>query len=102
MIITTGLLPNSFTQFSRSGIKSFITSTMGIAGETQSEVKGAWMVTQNWHWGDQVVVKLFPDTVLFYTFLQGILVVCILQALFEPVKRILSRKMGRTSVGSVG
>merc|ERR1719424_304642 len=95
MLLLTGLLPNTWERFSRAqgpaqamhSLKFFMGATMGTDGVMKSEKPGAWLVTQNWRWSDDVVVKLFPDTVLFYGFLEGIVLVLFVQARSKLVKK---------------
>jgi NAD(P)H-flavin reductase len=57
------------------------------------------MVTQNWRWSENVVIKLFPDTVLFYFFLEVVILVFAMQAKSETVRRVLAKRVVRFRIG---
>merc|ERR1712196_712363 len=65
------------------------------------EVENAWMVTHNWRLAERVVVKLYPDTVLFYGYLEIVLLVAALASEFKPVGLMLSKKCRGVSAGHV-
>ncbi|CAE8653330.1 unnamed protein product [Polarella glacialis] len=100
LLVICGVLPNMWEGFSRGGgLKKFMGATAGINGTMISEKTDAWMVTLNWRWSDSVVVKFFPDTVLFYVFLEMVVLVAALQAEFPGFAKLLSRKVGPAKLG---
>jgi len=106
-LLLCGVLPNTWERFSRSptggsfhSLKYFMAATGGVNGIMKSEKPGALMVTVNWQWSQDVVVKLFPDTLLFYGFLEGVVLVSALAAEFPAaLGRPLSRKLGPMTAG---
>ncbi|CAE8652510.1 unnamed protein product [Polarella glacialis] len=100
LLVLCGVLPNMWEGFSRGGrLKKFMGATAGISGTMISEKPDAWMVTLNWRWSHSVVVKFFPDTVLFYVFLEMVVLVTALQAEFPGFAKLLSRKVGPAKLG---
>ncbi|CAE8653332.1 unnamed protein product [Polarella glacialis] len=100
LLVICGVLPNMWEGFSRGGgLKKFMGATAGINGTMISEKPDAWMVTLNWRWSDSVVVKFFPDTLLFYVFLEMVVLVTALQAEFPGFAKLLSRKVGPAKIG---
>mmetsp|Transcript_53947 Transcript_53947/g.94607 ORF Transcript_53947/g.94607 Transcript_53947/m.94607 type:complete len:832 (+) Transcript_53947:1-2496(+) len=106
MLVMTGLLPNTWERFSRAiaggkvhSLKFFVAATGGIKADMQSEKPGAWLETLNWHLTDDVIVKFFPDTVLFYGFLEGIVAVCAIANRSRTARKILEQKLGTIAVG---
>jgi len=76
MCVVSGLLPCIWESFTlvHSGDTTkwavYMNATAGIYGDLQSEVTDAWLTTVNVRLGRHWVSKFFPDTLLFYFFLE--------------------------------
>lgn len=107
MLVLTGVLPNTWDRFSRSSagppqvhsMKFFVGATGGINADMKSEKPGAWFVTQNWHLSDDVIVKFFPDTVLFYGFLEGVVAACAITQRSKTIRKMMEHKLGTMAIG---
>eukprot|EP00746_Dinoflagellata_sp_MGD_P125978 gnl/MRDRNA2_/MRDRNA2_60900_c0_seq1.p1 gnl/MRDRNA2_/MRDRNA2_60900_c0~~gnl/MRDRNA2_/MRDRNA2_60900_c0_seq1.p1 ORF type:complete len:829 (-),score=87.29 gnl/MRDRNA2_/MRDRNA2_60900_c0_seq1:59-2200(-) len=97
-VLLTGLLPNKFKMFNLSGISAYMASEVKGA-----EVDQAWMRTLNVPLSNDVVLKLYPDTMLFYAFLEVLAVVSIFSALLPVFKKWLGKHgVGNFSIGECG
>eukprot|EP00811_Abedinium_folium_P036650 NODE_933_length_2690_cov_14.382755.p1 GENE.NODE_933_length_2690_cov_14.382755~~NODE_933_length_2690_cov_14.382755.p1 ORF type:complete len:806 (+),score=195.38 NODE_933_length_2690_cov_14.382755:313-2418(+) len=103
-LLLVGLLPNTFELFSRypnsvyHSISIWVASTVGPYGDLESDTTYSWFRSLNWRWSDLVVVKFFPDTLFYYAFIFGVILVGALGAEFRCVKAMLSVKVERFGV----
>ena len=70
------------------------------------EKRHAWLTTIEWRWGDDegdVILKLFPDVLLFYGFLWATSLCAALASACPPFGRALARRVPRLrcSVGQL-
>eukprot|EP00930_Biecheleria_cincta_P038564 TRINITY_DN26492_c0_g1_i1.p1 TRINITY_DN26492_c0_g1~~TRINITY_DN26492_c0_g1_i1.p1 ORF type:complete len:905 (+),score=114.85 TRINITY_DN26492_c0_g1_i1:365-2716(+) len=86
LFFLTTILPNAY-HLSPSDISKFMAENV-----TTAEVDNAWMVTKNIKLSDQVVLKVFPDTLMFYAFLEILAVISMAAVMFPPLGRWLHRK----------
>lgn len=98
MIVITGVLPPSYEQMTRSGIGR---NAYTYISPHEAEIATAWMGTISWRWGPTFVVKLWPDTLVFYVYLEIVVLVSSLSASFSRVENMLSRKVSRWSLGHI-
>jgi len=93
----TTLLPNSFTNFTTSQIVA------GMAAvDTTAERSDAWMTTKNVKLSEAVVLKIFPDTIIFYGFLEILAVAAVCAKAFPTFGRWLAKRTPEGfSVGEV-
>jgi len=109
LLLVSGMLPNTWERFSRvapearpelHSMRYFVNATAGVDGDIKSEKPGSWMVTANWRLTEMVNVKLFPDTVLFYAFLELLVLASALAAEFPgSVGLLLARQLGPAPLG---
>lgn len=90
--VATGILPPSYEEMNVSGIAEY-SSHFAMAEES-----GAWMATVNWLWTPNIVVKIYPDIILFYGYLEVIVVFSTLMVEFPTLKRAVSHKFGHYSL----
>jgi predicted ferric reductase len=92
-VLITGLLPNQYPNLQLSGLPSYMAS----------EVKSSdhvWMQTLNIRLSSNVVLKLYPDVLMFYAFLEVLAVASILAATLPAFKRWLGKHgVGNFSIG---
>jgi NADPH oxidase len=93
LLFVIGLLPNAWESFSRSALKTFVSSVIN------PEYSNAFMKTWNWRLTEDVVVKFFPDTVLFYAFLEGVVLVAFAQTKSKLIRQFLSKKLRGVTIG---
>lgn len=86
MCLLTGLLPNVFSRFSRAEHHRLAWIMQLTGGINKSEVPGAWIETVNWRLSEDVVVKFWPDTVIFYACLELAVLVAGVGAEFPAVR----------------
>mmetsp|Transcript_165739 Transcript_165739/g.532171 ORF Transcript_165739/g.532171 Transcript_165739/m.532171 type:complete len:776 (+) Transcript_165739:55-2382(+) len=93
------VLPPTFSAMIVSGTKGNIPSyvAMKVSG---AEVEEAWMRTQNIELSSEVVLKFYPDTMIYYGFLEVIAISSILAAALPQFGALLAKRCFRNfSVG---
>lgn len=97
-VFLTGLLPNKFSMFTVSKISAYMALEVKHA-----EIDQAWMQTLNISLSNNVVLKLYPDTLLFYAFLELLAVASILAAILPSLNRWFGKHcVADFSIGECG
>eukprot|EP00929_Paragymnodinium_shiwhaense_P056096 TRINITY_DN28081_c0_g1_i1.p1 TRINITY_DN28081_c0_g1~~TRINITY_DN28081_c0_g1_i1.p1 ORF type:complete len:772 (+),score=149.58 TRINITY_DN28081_c0_g1_i1:105-2420(+) len=98
--LLTTVLPSAFKGMHLAGKGNMADyMAMKIIG---AEVEDAWFTTANIELSSNVVLKVFPDTVIYYGFLEVIAIMSILSAAFPSLGKLLSRPaLAKLSVGEL-
>lgn len=100
-ILVCGLLPNMFSGFTR-GKNKLQTFAQKEFGRGKSELPSAWLVTVNVPLPGPVVLKLWPDTLLFYNLLAVLLLGAVLCNEVDMLGRLAARRVGKRTLGELG
>jgi len=90
--VLTTLLPNTFMKFNPAGLASSARTRLHVDG-VNPERENAFLRSWNLVISEMVVLKIFPDTLLYYIFLELLAVIALISSLVPKVARLLSRKM---------
>jgi predicted ferric reductase len=101
-LLLTAILPNTFQKFHvRDGSPQYrLPNVMATDDADTAEKVSAWMTTLAWSWSDDLVLKFYPDTLLFYGCLELIALMALVAAWVPSFSRVLSKRVwGNTSIG---
>ena len=90
LIVAGGVLP-LWAAFTPDQIATYAAQAVNCSNphELCPELPGAWFTTQTVELGEGVLLKLFPDVVIFYALIYLVLVVALLGRVVGPVHRAL-------------
>jgi len=103
IFVITMIMPNNFQKLHLHGGEANyrLPNTMK-EWVWDAEKPEAWMKTVNWRISEDLVLKLYPDTMIFYGFLEILGLTALFSTYFPSVKKLLSRRHpGGFSIGEI-